>query len=73
MPQARQDPYIGMTFSDAWAGFSVSFVEDAVVSALNGALVPRMVLPHRKVIYNASSAVPHDLLRLGELLRTSDG
>ncbi|CAK9036669.1 Ras GTPase-activating protein 4 (Calcium-promoted Ras inactivator) (Ras p21 protein activator 4) (RasGAP-activating-like protein 2) [Durusdinium trenchii] len=60
--QERQDPYIGMTFGDAWAGFSVSFVEDAVVSALNSVIVPKLVLPQRMVVHASHGIVPFDLL-----------
>jgi len=64
--QARKDPYIGMTFGDAWTGFNISFVEDAVVSALNGAIAPKLVLPHRMVFPMGSlrqeSSLPMDLV-----------
>lgn len=60
--QEKEDPYIGMTFGDAWTGFSTSFVEDAVVGALNGVIVPKLVLPSRMLLHVGHGMVAHDLM-----------
>jgi len=59
--QEKQDPYIGITFGDAWSGFSTSFVEDAVLGALNGVIVPKLVLPSRMLLHSSQDIMPHDL------------